>query len=73
MELAKPMDQASTLRDGPYSLPLKQPGRRAILCLAVASGKGGVGKTFFSVNLATAFARQKRRVLVVDADRKSVV
>lgn len=62
------MDQASTLRDGQHSLPLKQPGRNAILCLAVASGKGGVGKTFLTVNLAAALARQQRRVLVVDAD-----
>jgi flagellar biosynthesis protein FlhG len=36
--------------------------------LAVASGKGGVGKTWFAITLAQAFARQGRRVLLVDAD-----
>lgn len=36
--------------------------------LAVASGKGGVGKTNLVVNLAIAFAQRGRRVLVYDAD-----
>ena len=35
---------------------------------AVTSGKGGVGKTFVSANLAAALARNGRRVLVLDAD-----
>jgi flagellar biosynthesis protein FlhG len=35
---------------------------------AVTSGKGGVGKTFVSCNLAAALARQGRRVLLLDAD-----
>jgi flagellar biosynthesis protein FlhG len=36
--------------------------------IAVTSGKGGVGKTFISANLAAALARNGRRVLVLDAD-----
>jgi len=36
--------------------------------LAVTSGKGGVGKTFLSANLAAALARRGKRVLVLDAD-----
>ena len=36
--------------------------------LAVASGKGGVGKTWFSITLAHALAKRGRRVLLFDAD-----
>jgi flagellar biosynthesis protein FlhG len=42
-------------------------GRQARIT-AVTSGKGGVGKTFLSANLAAALARQGERVLVLDAD-----
>ena len=41
--------------------------RRASI-LAVTSGKGGVGKTFFSANVAAALARRGEKVLVLDAD-----
>lgn len=36
--------------------------------IVVASGKGGVGKTWFSISLAQALARKGRRVLLADAD-----
>lgn len=36
--------------------------------LAITSGKGGVGKTMFSANLAAALAGRGERVLVIDAD-----
>jgi flagellar biosynthesis protein FlhG len=36
--------------------------------LAVASGKGGVGKTALSLALAQAFSKRGKRTLVVDAD-----
>lgn len=36
--------------------------------LAIASGKGGVGKTWFSISLGQALARMNRRVLLVDCD-----
>src|ERR1700748_3695831 len=36
--------------------------------LAVASGKGGVGKTFFSITLSHALARRSLRTLLFDGD-----
>src|ERR1700733_11986836 len=36
--------------------------------LAIASGKGGVGKTWFSITLACALAKRKKRVLLFDGD-----
>lgn len=36
--------------------------------IAVASGKGGVGKTWFSITLAHLFARAGRRTLLFDGD-----
>jgi len=36
--------------------------------IAVTSGKGGVGKTFISANLAAALTRRGLKVLVLDAD-----
>ena len=36
--------------------------------LAVGGGKGGVGKTFVTANLATSLARLGQRVVVVDMD-----
>ncbi|MHB0874965.1 MAG: MinD/ParA family protein [Anaerolineae bacterium] len=42
----------------------RSPGR----VLAVASGKGGVGKTNLAVNLGIALSRRRRKVLVFDGD-----
>ena len=44
------------------------PGGRRARIMALTSGKGGVGKTFLSANLAAALARRGQRVLVLDAD-----
>jgi flagellar biosynthesis protein FlhG len=44
---------------------MKAEGRNLI---AVASGKGGVGKTWFSITLSHAFALTGRRVLLFDGD-----
>lgn len=42
--------------------------KRAANMIAIASGKGGVGKTWFSVSLAHALAKQGKKVLLFDGD-----
>jgi len=37
-------------------------------CISVASGKGGVGKSNFSLNFALALKRLGKKVLIIDAD-----
>lgn len=46
-------------------LPIKAKPMRVI---AVTGGKGGIGKTTISVNMAIAFAKMKKKVLLFDAD-----
>jgi ATP-binding protein involved in chromosome partitioning len=49
------------------AIPFADPTNRT-RCLLVASGKGGVGKSSITVNLAIALAQRGKRVAVVDAD-----
>ena len=57
------------LRDGhaQREIPFAQPGSLTKV-YAIASGKGGVGKSSVTVNLALAMAKQGLKVGVVDAD-----
>ena len=49
------------------AIPFADPANRT-RCLLVASGKGGVGKSSITANLAVALAQRGRSVAVVDAD-----
>ncbi|CAA7602951.1 CobQ/CobB/MinD/ParA nucleotide binding domain protein [Acididesulfobacillus acetoxydans] len=58
-------DQARILRE---MVSQKAETKRAIRVISVTSGKGGVGKTAFSVNLALALTDYGYRVLILDGD-----
>src|SRR3546814_2433512 len=52
----------------PYTTLFRSRQQTCANMLAIASGKGGVGKTWLSVTLAQALARSGRRVLLFDGD-----
>lgn len=64
-----PADQAGTLRAMNSPLITEDTFRQtATRVFAIASGKGGVGKTAVVANLAVLLARFGKRVLILDAD-----
>lgn len=66
-------DQAQKLRELINTSRKKEPSGAApeirdARVITISSGKGGVGKTNFTVNLAIALSRRNYRVSVIDAD-----
>ncbi|MDY0235485.1 MAG: MinD/ParA family protein [Gudongella sp.] len=62
------IDQASKLRDIITTPESKNETLHQPIVYSVVSGKGGVGKTNFSVNLAIKLFEQGKKVLIMDAD-----
>jgi len=63
------LDQAENLRlRVAGSKPLGTAAPEPLRVMAVTSGKGGVGKTMLTANLAVLGARRGKRVLIIDAD-----
>ncbi len=70
------MDQATRLRElisnkkaaaEQINLPNERPAKNArIIC--ITSGKGGVGKTNFTINLALELSKLGNRIVIIDAD-----
>ena len=60
MNVSSSTDQADNLRRIVNPRPLR--------IIAISSGKGGVGKTNVSINLALAMAKQGKEVMILDAD-----
>jgi flagellar biosynthesis protein FlhG len=66
-------DQAEKLREimrnkNPISTPPESHPQKASRIISVSSGKGGVGKTNIAINLALAYAKLGKKVIVLDAD-----
>ncbi len=63
------MDQANKLRSMLENKDVdNRPFHINSRVIAITSGKGGVGKTNFAVNLAIHFSKMNKKVIIIDAD-----
>ncbi len=67
-DVAASANAAAGLSVSPINASERTRPMRIARAIAVSSGKGGVGKTNLSVNLAVAFAARGQRVVLLDAD-----
>ncbi len=66
MRLSMKKKRARAMRNNKELVPLLSTHKARII--AISGGKGGIGKTFFSVNFAAELAEKGYKVLVFDAD-----
>src|SRR5205085_12298387 len=64
-DLKDAASSVSGIREARIALTASEPGRKLI---AIGSGKGGVGKSTVSANIAVALARMGHKVGLIDAD-----
>jgi flagellar biosynthesis protein FlhG len=57
-----------TVSEEPVRRPAAPPWRRTGRVISIGGGKGGIGKSLISANLAIELARRGKRVVLVDAD-----
>lgn len=61
-------NKVSVLRENMMNPAQLSMHENKVRCIAITGGKGGVGKTNISINLATSFSKLNKRVMLLDAD-----